>query len=491
MTKILVCFDTLLDLVLQPGWNSDYEDFDQRIEDCKKLQALIESEQICLYVLRSMIHFVHITVRECFNTPQANRTIAKILELGSYYLTVDHEWWIERITQLDHLPENAELYDIECLICAETAAIDAIVVRDPIVFEELIDRNAELFQTFSPQILDINRFINIFINNRSDLQEIRQFVYPLTPQEMVVQLPWGSTPIDFAYKIHTSIGDHCVKALVNQQEVPLNYRLQTGDIVEIITRETASPDPDWLDFAATQIAKKGISRSIRYNQVQRGWQIIKRHLGNQVSAYRQQLEYIASISNFASIDDFARGVASGDVSRLQFNTLIKMVQENWLNPPSEAASKPKKGRQPWRIASCCIPLPGDEICGVVRSRKQPIRVHSKHCQTLNDLDPQRLQSLCWNQTCARVHLQVTLSDEPDTFRPILNKLVENDITPDLRSLSIVNGAARATIGVDVFSRSHLEAIQRKIADVPTVSSVRLARPILIAADAINETDEAS
>lgn len=489
MTKILVCLDTLLDLVLQPGWDDNYEDFEPRREECERLQALIESEQISLYLLRSMISFVHIAAENRFNLPQANRAIAKILELGSHYPTIDPETWIERITQIEHLPESAALYDIECLIAAESEDADAIVVRDPALFQALIDLNPELFPTFSTQILSTSTFIKIFANDRSDLQQREQFIYPLTPQNMVVELPWGSTPIDFAYKIHSNIGDHCVRALVNHQEVPLSYRLQTRDVVEILTQPTARPDPDWLGFVMTRVARRGISRSLRSDQAQQGWQIIKRQLGNNVAAYRQQLEYIASISNFASINDFARGVALGEVSPLQFNTLIKMVQENWLNPPAETAIQVKERRQPWRIASCCLPLPGDEICGVIRSPKQPIRVHAIQCQSLNPLALDRLRVLCWNQNYVRVHLHLTISDEPDTFRPILNQLVENDITPDLRSLTIANGAGRATIGVDVFSRSHLEEIQTKIKEVTTVLDVGLAKPIWIAADAIKAIDK--
>lgn len=481
MARILVCLNTLLDLVLQPGWDNDYEEFEQRREGCERLLALIESDQVNLYILESMIDLAHIAVRARFGTQQAHQAVIKILQLGSSYPKVDHEWLIDHINQIEALSDEAELYDVKCLVYAHTAAIDAIVVRHPTLFYQLIEQNSQIFQNFRISICNLATFIPIFETTRTSLGKMKQVIYPFTPQQMIVKLPWGSTPIDFAYKIHTKVGDRCIGAFVNQQEVPLNYQLRTGDVVEILKGDAVNPDPNWLDFVVTRTAKKGIYRGLRYNQAQQGWQIIKQHLGSNVPAYRRQLEHIASISNFSSVDELARGIGAEEVPLLQFNTLIKMVQEEWVKPPFDIAAK---NGQHWRIASCCIPLPGDEICGVVRSPKQPIKVHAKDCQTLSTFDSYRLQELYWNCDCSRVHLQLTLSDEPDTFRPILNKLVENDLTPDLRNLTIANGAAKATIGIDVSSRGHLEEIQKKIVDVPNVLGVRLAKPILMTSNAI-------
>lgn len=479
----------LLDVALEPGWNGDYEDFDRRKAEIEQLHTLIETEQLIVYVPPFLACLVHMQVKFCIGAEQAQRAIQKILELGNTYLSIDYEQLLERSNTASDYLENADLYDVMLLMCASQLNVDAIVTRNPEFFHRLIEANRSTFAKFSVPILNPGALVNLVSQNQISDPTREETIYAVTPQNGVIKLPSGATPIDFAYKIHTRVGDRCVKALVNGREVRLDRPLKTGDIVVIVKAPDASPDPAWLNFVVTRTARQGIHRGLKRIKTRQGWKQVKQVLGKNIRSYRHKLEQVTKLLNRASVDDLIGLVGAGEISVQKLQELAHSCSQS-VNGQSfciepNGIPSVNTGEQGWRIASCCTPLPGDDILGVISSPKRMIRIHRSNCANIRHLSAPKLRPLTWNCDRCRIQLQITLSDQPDIFRPILNKLVENSITPDLRSVNIFDGTAKATIGITITSRSHLEEVLNQIASLPNVLQVKPAKPILLMPGSVN------
>ena len=489
VSRVLIGLDMLLDVALEPGWNGDYEEFDRRKAEIEQLHTLIETEKLIVYVPPFLTCLVHMQVKLCIGAEQAQRAIQKILELGNTYLSVDYEQLLERSnTAFDYL-ENADLYDVMVLMCGSQLNVDAIVTRNPEFFHRLMEANRSTFAKFGVPILNPGALVNLISENQLNDPTREQTIYALTPQNRVIKLPYGATPIDFAYKIHTRIGDRCVKALVNGREARLDRPLKTGDIVAIVKDPDASPDPAWLDFVVTRTARQGIHRGLKRINTRQGWKRVRQVFGKNIRSYRHKLEQVTKLLNRTSVDDLISLIGTGEISVQQLQELAyscsQSVNGQSFCPDPNELPPANAGEQGWRIASCCIPLPGDEILGVIGSPKRMIRIHRSNCANIRHLSVQKLRRLGWNCDRCHIQLQITLSDRPDIFRPILNKLVENSITPDLRSVNIFDGTAKATIGIAITSRSHLEEVLNQISSLPNVLQVKPAKPILLMPGSVN------
>jgi hypothetical protein len=488
VSSVLIGLETLLDLALEPGWNSDYEDFDRRRDEIAQLHTLIEAERLTIYLPPFLLCIIHFHVKHYFGAEQAQQVIRHLLELGNSNLSLDDERVVEQANTATLYSDAVDLYDVMFLICGSQLNVDAVIVRKPAFFHTLIESSPQTFIGFNVPILTVGALINLISETqRTDLSS-SEVVYAFTPHNRVVELPVGATPVDFAYMIHTKIGDRCVRALVNGQEVPLHRALKTGDIVEIIKEPDATPNPKWLEFVVTRIAKRGIVRGLKRVNTYRGWNQVKQVFGENILRYRQTLEQVARLMNRTSVDDLLSMVGCGELSISRLQDLLQNCSST--EPLSFCASTDQmtiagiSGEQNWRIASCCMPLPGDSIVGRVATQKRSMRVHQTQCPNLRTVAPEKLRPLVWKCDRCRIQLQLTLSDQPDTFRPILNKLVEMEVLPDLRSLNIAEGTARATIGITITSRSHLDDVLNQISSLSKVLHVKIAKPILILPEAL-------
>lgn len=481
--------DVLLDLTLEPGWNGDYEDFDRRKDAIEQLHGMIEAEKLAVYVPPFIACLAHMQVMIHFGAKQAQHVVRRILELASTHLSIDHERLLEQAnTACNYFDGMADLYDVMLLMCGWQLNVEAIVACKPPFFHQLIEANQATFSGFNTPILTAEALVNLISETRLHYP-VDEMIYAVTPQNRVINLPQGATPIDFAYKIHTKLGNRCVSALVNGLEVPLDRRLKTGDVVEILKDADAAPNADWLNFVVTRTAKQGIQRGLKQVNTQRGWRLVKQVLGRNIRGYRPKLEQVARLLNRLSVDDLISTLGSEEISIQQLQELIHScnhVSEHRCVRLEDvgAVGSGGSGEQSWRIALCCMPLPGDAIVGMMASSKRAMRIHRSDCSNLRDLDPEKLRPLVWNADSCRIQIQLTLADKPDIFRPILNKLVENAITPDLRSVNIFDETAKATIGMTITSRGQLEEVLSQISSLPHVLHVKLARPTLDAPNSV-------
>lgn len=250
---------------------------------------------------------------------------------------------------------------------------------------------------------------------------ISNVLYVFTPEGDLVELPDGATPVDFAYSIHSEIGDHCKSALVNRSLVSLDHGLKTGDTVEIITSNDQSPNRDWLSFVITSKAKTKIRSWLRNKENQKseeiGRMITERKLKekgiklNEIIKNKKLNESLQAL-NMESIEQFYRAVGFGNISA---NELVKafvpeeeIISEekeqridkilNNINKGHYRSAVKVKGFNDimTRFAKCCSPLPGEIISGYI-TRGRGITIHRHDCPILLDVDPNRKIEVDWDK----------------------------------------------------------------------------------------------
>lgn len=254
------------------------------------------------------------------------------------------------------------------------------------------------------------------------------YVYVLTPQGKIIDLVTGSTPIDFAYRIHSNVGNHVQHAKVNGALVRLDYKLKNNDVVEIITSPNAAPSYDWLKIAKTQKAKAKIrtwfKKANREENIQRGKDMLSEALkrqGAQLSDFTGKKEYFEDILkkfNMSDLDDVYASIGYGGITTGQVtNKLLEQAKKEAKAAAAaerlERLEEEQQGRPEnrgngkgvivegdtgmvVRFARCCTPLPGDDIIGYV-TRGRGVSIHRKDCPNIGDLlmDPERVVRAEW------------------------------------------------------------------------------------------------
>jgi GTP pyrophosphokinase len=245
-------------------------------------------------------------------------------------------------------------------------------------------------------------------------------VYVFTPRGEVKSLPKGATPLDFAYLIHTEVGNQCVGAKVNGRMAPLQYELKTGDVVEIVTSKSAHPSKDWLKFVKTVKARSKIRQWIKIQEKDRSLTLgremcekafRKDRLNFNTLSKSEEMQKVVEDFGFKTADDLIANVGYGKITPLQlvrkfeakpdsdesqksiFNKLIGRVRKR----------KPKGGVVVKgvddiliRFGKCCQPVPGDPIIGYI-TRGYGVTVHRTSCVNALKLNPERQIDVEWNQ----------------------------------------------------------------------------------------------
>jgi GTP pyrophosphokinase len=259
---------------------------------------------------------------------------------------------------------------------------------------------------------DANEFLHSVIE---DLFTDQVFVF--TPRGDVIDMPAGSTPVDFAYRIHSDVGNHCVGAKVNGRIVPLAYKFNNGDIVEIISRSNSQPSLDWLSFVKTSHARnrvKSYFRKIRFAEsVARGRETLEREvdrLGQEAHSMLrpEKLQKIAQTFNLQSDEDLLAAIGYGHVAA---GTVVNRLKAEEPAPDTIAVTTRTQSSNGPAVtldgidsvaikrARCCAPIPGDEVVGYV-SRGKGMALHRQDCPNAHAYqlqEPDRLIQVKWNQ----------------------------------------------------------------------------------------------
>ncbi|HWQ11398.1 MAG TPA: bifunctional (p)ppGpp synthetase/guanosine-3',5'-bis(diphosphate) 3'-pyrophosphohydrolase [Roseiflexaceae bacterium] len=243
--------------------------------------------------------------------------------------------------------------------------------------------------------------------------ELEEQVYVFTPKGKIIDLPLGSTPVDFAYRIHSQVGNSCVGAKVNNKLVPLDYELQNGEIVSIMTSKTPrGPSRDWLNFVKTSSARKHIrsffKRLARDENVAAGRDLLTQELKR--LGLTAPFDEIAQLAGYKNQDDLFAAIGSGDTTARHVAQKVlaqhaKATED--LSALPAVAPQPERTTDPkgitvrgvegllTRLAKCCNPVVGEPIVGFV-TRGKGITVHRADCRTvINERDRQRLVEVTW------------------------------------------------------------------------------------------------
>ena len=243
-------------------------------------------------------------------------------------------------------------------------------------------------------------------------------IYVFTPKGDVMELPSGSTPIDFAYRIHSGVGDKTVGAIVNDQIVPLNYKLEDGDIIKINTLNSAKPNKEWLNFVKTTQAKNKIkayfSKKDRENYIELGKDLLEKEIRKQKLSISEVLkeENINKLTTDLKLKDYDELLLSIGSLRYTPAYIIDLIYEDkkqiediMLERVNRKVINKKtnykddiivagEGNILVSLAHCCNPVPGDEIIGFV-TKGEGVSVHKKTCPNISD-KTERLINVAWN-----------------------------------------------------------------------------------------------
>lgn len=323
-------------------------------------------------------------------------------------------------------------------------------------------------------------------------------VFVFSPRGDVFDLPKGSTPIDFAYRVHTEVGNHVTGARINDRMVPLATPMRNGDIVEIITSKSAHPRMDWLNITVTHSAKSRIrqwfKKHHRDEHIQQGKQMLEAELGKANFDELLKSDKIKDLGkrlNISEADDILAALGYGDLSLSQVINRIreqdqqeKTKQKETLPPPPMEAPKPSKGSVSslsslmHHLAQCCNPVPGESIRGVV-TRGSGITVHRSNCANLAKVEKGRHLELSWSDaedSNYPAYLVVECNDRVGIARDILQRISDNKI--NLRDLRVETHPHRtpatATIHliVEVKNKQQLDQISEKITSIADVLNVQ-------------------
>jgi GTP diphosphokinase / guanosine-3',5'-bis(diphosphate) 3'-diphosphatase len=319
-------------------------------------------------------------------------------------------------------------------------------------------------------------------------------IYVFTPKGEVRELPSNSSPIDFAYAIHTEVGHHCSGAKVNGKLVPLRHPLKSGDTVEIFTTQTQTPNRDWLKYVRTPRAKTRIKHWIKVEEQRRslelGRQLLERelrrvHLSPNEVFKSGKLETQAKEAGLAATDDLLIAIGYGKISaqqvahRLQPETQLKaglkekIIGKIGLGAGGRGVSVRGVGDVLIHFSKCCNPLPGDPIIGFV-TRGRGLSIHAVHCPNIDqlDYDKDRLVEVRWETEQPErypVQVAVLAVDRPGMLASVSAAITAAQT--NIRHAEISTSEAKKAelnFVIDVKNTSHLDRVLKNIQKVDGV-----------------------
>lgn len=323
-------------------------------------------------------------------------------------------------------------------------------------------------------------------------------IFVFTPKGKVISLPNGSTPIDFAYSIHTEVGHRCVGSMVSGRIVPMDYELQNGDIVRILTSPQGKPSRDWLKIAKANRTRTKIrlyfraqDRLEREEKLRRGKELLERELqrrtpGQPVTLENisSQLGHVTSDLGYSDTEELIVSIgtgnqtASGILSRLFEHRQAKTEEEPLPTAPAQKETDSTivvEGADGVLVslAQCCYPIPGDPIGGCV-TQSRGITVHRKECVNLKKMGPERQIVVNWGTSKKRhtARLRVEGSDRGALFAEIAHGIAAMDgYLLSIRGNIVNNTRAHFVVEIHVWDVEHLYRIIAKINAVNGVMEI--------------------
>jgi guanosine-3',5'-bis(diphosphate) 3'-pyrophosphohydrolase len=326
-------------------------------------------------------------------------------------------------------------------------------------------------------------------------------VYVFTPKGAVKQFPIGATPIDFAYSIHSDVGNHCVGAKVNGKIVPLKYELRSGDTVEIMTSPNTKPSKDWLKFTKTSRAKTKIRQWFTTEEREKSINLGREILEKELRKYDLQqakliksgeLAKVASEFSFQGVDDLIAAVGYGKITANQIigkllpqerleqqkeeqkEGRLKHILQKITRGPKDALLIKGVDNVMVRYAGCCNPLPGDRVVGFI-TRGRGVTIHTADCQNAMDDDPHRKVEVEWDSTkeySYPVRIRIYSEDKKGLLAEISASLSSHEANiTNARVDTTEDRKAISTFEVEIRDLNHLKKVFKGLEKIKGVHRV--------------------
>ena len=353
---------------------------------------------------------------------------------------------------------------------------------------------------------DAHEFIEDF---KIDLFSDEVFVF--TPKGVVINLASGSTPIDFAYRIHTDVGNKCVMAKVNGKVVPLDYKLKTGEIVEIITSNSSKgPSMNWLNYAKSNQARSKIrawfKKANREENINKGKEILEKELKKYSVSFNEiakgeAYERLQKKYNFHNLDELYAGLGSGIIPILTFMSKLRegnlhekptdeeitkeIEEKNEKHTKEKEVVKTKSGiiikgenNLLYRLARCCTPVPGDDVLGYI-TKGRGVSIHRKDCINLISLikhDPEKVVEVSWGEKEAKSSYIAEIKIKTDDSVGLISDVSKtiSDCGLNIVALNANSQSANKaimTVKVEIKAIDQLKELMKKIRKIKGVTEV--------------------
>src|SRR2546425_428402 len=373
-----------------------------------------------------------------------------------------------------------------------------------------IDETEKRVFTWLRQLLESHQDVT---DNRQFMESVKldlysDVVYVFTPKGAVKELVKGSTPIDFAYAIHTEIGDRCSGAKVNGKMVPLRYQLRSGDTVEIVTSPAQVPHRDWLKFVRTPRAKNKIKHWLRVEEAKRSLELGKRLLERELRRHNVALgtllkttrvQEVARESGLPGVDELFTAIGYGRVSAIHAANRLCLDEGDRqavaTAPEGEDKTQAKRGAAGgedkgvkvkgvhdlmMHLSKCCGPVPGDRIIGYI-TRGRGLTIHTADCPNLDalDYDKARLVDVDWDMahlSTVAVKITTLTLDKPGMLANVSAAITHADA--NISRAEITTREDRKAVLdfiVEVQNTAHLERVLKAVERIDGVLQARRVR----------------
>ena len=360
--------------------------------------------------------------------------------------------------------EGGQLYEIQI----RTYAMDDIAERGIASHWSYKEKGKSIMQSAMEEKLQFFRSIMELSNEETNDEQfinsvkedvLKSVIYVFTPKGDIIELPNGSTPIDFAYRVHSKVGDSMVGAVVNGNIVPLDYKLNDNDIVKINTNSASTPSFEWINMAYTASAKnkiRGYFNKIEKNEnLKKGEELLnkelKRNKISNVDFYKDEnIDKILKELHIDNINELYINIGSGKYTPISVIHIIseeeKSKEEIILDKISSTKTTSKNSNSDINVegidnikvnlASCCKPIPGDRIVGYI-TKGNGINVHRSVCPNISDSE--RLIDVSWNEIKDKkysTNLLITATDNKNVLIDIISKTSSSEVI--IQSINTIN-----------------------------------------------------
>ena len=313
-------------------------------------------------------------------------------------------------------------------------------------------------------------------------------VFAFTPGGDVIDLPQNATPVDFAYRIHSDVGNKTVGALINGRIAQLDTKLKNGDIVEIMTAKVSSPRLDWLNFVVTKQAASKIKQWYKKNKREDHIEIGRANLEHELTKavfdeYVKAGDFnkVAKQMNYVSADDLFAALGYGETTLAKIINRLKKPEKK---EPTITQHRPKKSSEKdiiglegllYSFARCCSPIPGEPIVGVV-TRSKGVSIHRLDCKTLDEVPPERLLDIHWsgnnvNKTYSTT-IRIETAEKLGLLKDVIGVIADNNTNITSANVKSKGKVGIIEVGIELDNIDTLRKLMTALQSMPDVFSVK-------------------